>query len=185
YTHGLVSSVPDHMARSRLRGIKGVAVGAEDRPAGCAFAPRCGQVVETCLQHLPELLEVRTGRSVRCTEWSRTPTLIRRPGLETPGGRSSSSVLSVEELWAVYASAAGGLAAARSVSFSIDAGETLALVGESGSGKTTIARCIAGLHAPASGEIRFDGQPLAPLARKRPLRTRRDIQLIFQSPYES
>ena len=46
------------------------------------------------------------------------------------------------------------------------AGECVALVGESGSGKTTIARCIAGLHARVDGRIRFEGESLAGSARR-------------------
>jgi len=61
----------------------------------------------------------------------------------------------------------------------------VALVGESGSGKTTIGRCIAGLHQPTAGEIRFDGVPLAGAARRRSLDQRRRIQIVFQNPYES
>ena len=41
YTRGLLGAVPDHLAARRLHGIPGVAVGVSDRPAGCAYAPRC------------------------------------------------------------------------------------------------------------------------------------------------
>jgi peptide/nickel transport system ATP-binding protein len=71
------------------------------------------------------------------------------------------------------------------VSFDIHPGETLGLVGESGSGKSTAAAVIAGLLAPAAGTIRFDGQPLAPLAAGRSAQTRRRIQIIFQDPLSS
>jgi peptide/nickel transport system ATP-binding protein len=63
--------------------------------------------------------------------------------------------------------------------------ECLALVGESGSGKTTLARCVAGLHASYTGQILFRGQPLANSASARDAETRRNIQYIFQSPYNS
>ena len=71
------------------------------------------------------------------------------------------------------------------VSFDIYRGQCLALVGESGSGKTTIARCVAGLHTPSGGELRFAGAPLAPAAQERDRDARRRIQLVFQNPYES
>ncbi len=72
------------------------------------------------------------------------------------------------------------------VSFTIDAGRTLALVGESGCGKSTVARLLVGLHAPTRGEVLFDGRPMhATLDSRdgRPLRRR--LQMIFQDPYAS
>ena len=50
-----------------------------------------------------------------------------------------------------------GCLALNDVSFTIDAGQTIALVGENGSGKTTLARLIAGLYRPQSGTITWDG----------------------------
>ena len=47
------------------------------------------------------------------------------------------------------------------VSLRIRAGETVAFVGENGSGKSTLAAMIAGLRTPDSGEIRWNGRPLA------------------------
>jgi peptide/nickel transport system ATP-binding protein len=71
------------------------------------------------------------------------------------------------------------------VTFSLGAGECLALVGESGSGKTTTARCVVGLHRASAGSIEFDGQALAPVARRRTTEQRRRVQVVFQNPYES
>ena len=75
--------------------------------------------------------------------------------------------------------------ALRGVSFSLDAGSCLAVVGESGSGKTTLGRCLAGLHRPISGEVRFEGHALGGLAQDRPPDVRRRIQLVFQDPDSS
>jgi microcin C transport system ATP-binding protein len=71
------------------------------------------------------------------------------------------------------------------VSFSLDAGEKLALVGESGSGKTVTALSLLRLleDARLSGEIVFDGRDVLamPDAALRDLRGR-DIAVIFQEP---
>jgi peptide/nickel transport system ATP-binding protein len=98
---------------------------------------------------------------------------------------SGVALLAVEALHAEHATPLGPVTAARDVTFAVAPGESVALVGESGSGKTTIARCIAGLHAPASGRILLEGASLAPLAARRPREARRRIQIVFQNPYDS
>ena len=75
------------------------------------------------------------------------------------------------------------LRAVDDVSFAIERGETLGLVGESGCGKSTIARLLVGLYAPTSGNIFFDGEPVARFAQSRAMRRR--AQMIFQDPYAS
>ena len=72
------------------------------------------------------------------------------------------------------------------VSFSVARGEILGLVGESGSGKTTTALNVLGLVEPTEGEILFNGQSVSSLVHSRErLRLRRQMQIIFQDPYES
>jgi peptide/nickel transport system ATP-binding protein len=71
------------------------------------------------------------------------------------------------------------------VSLDISQGQTLALVGESGSGKSTTGRAILNLDPATSGEIYFKGQRIDQLNRKAMLPFRKQIQVIFQSPYSS
>ena len=52
----------------------------------------------------------------------------------------------------------------KDVSFSIAAGENVAIVGKSGSGKSTLVRLLLGFETPKRGSILFDGQDLAELA---------------------
>jgi iron complex transport system ATP-binding protein len=49
----------------------------------------------------------------------------------------------------------------RGVDLALHAGEGLALVGKNASGKSTLVRTLAGLLAPARGEVRLEGRPLA------------------------
>ncbi len=74
------------------------------------------------------------------------------------------------------------LEALRDVSLAWQEGETLALVGESGSGKTTLGRVLLGLQAPSGGVVRFRGHDLG---RSQQASLRREVQLIFQDPYQS
>jgi len=72
------------------------------------------------------------------------------------------------------------------VSFSVARGEILGLVGESGSGKTTTALNVLGLVEPTEGEILFNGQSVPEVVHSRGrLRLRRQMQIIFQDPYEA
>jgi oligopeptide/dipeptide ABC transporter ATP-binding protein len=59
-----------------------------------------------------------------------------------------------------------------------------AIVGESGSGKTTLARLLLGLIAPTSGEVLYQGKELHALSWPEQRRFLRDVQVIFQDPYE-
>ena len=76
------------------------------------------------------------------------------------------------------------LSAVRGVSFELKAGRTVALVGQSGSGKSTVARMIARLEIPTSGEILLDGTSTRPGPGS--VRAyRRQVQMVFQDPFAS
>ena len=72
----------------------------------------------------------------------------------------------------------GAIEALRGVTFSVEAGSVVGLVGDNGAGKSTLMKTITGIHRPDSGEIRFDG---APLAGKDPGDIRKaGIEMIYQ-----
>ena len=84
----------------------------------------------------------------------------------------------------------GYIKAVDNVDLFIRKGETLGLVGESGCGKTTLGQCIVRMHAPSSGEIRYNlGNnkmiDLLTLDKQEGFNVKRKIQMIFQDPYSS
>ena len=85
----------------------------------------------------------------------------------------------------VFQRAVAACKAVDGVSLSIEPGETLGLVGESGCGKSTLGKTVARLYEPTEGAIYFEGTNLSPLSRNELKPYRREIQMIFQDPYES
>jgi oligopeptide/dipeptide ABC transporter ATP-binding protein len=71
------------------------------------------------------------------------------------------------------------------VSFSVAAGETLAIVGESGCGKSTVSRLVLRLIEPDAGTITFEGKDLLAFGATELRAFRRHAQIIFQDPYAS
>jgi peptide/nickel transport system ATP-binding protein len=71
------------------------------------------------------------------------------------------------------------------VSLSLSKGEVLAIVGESGCGKSTLALTLMNLEKPTEGSIYFKGQDVTHLQGQKVKALRRQVQMIFQDPYES
>jgi urea transport system ATP-binding protein len=73
-----------------------------------------------------------------------------------------------------------GFRALDGVDLTVQEGELRFLIGPNGAGKTTLIDCITGLTAPAEGEVRFAGRPLARLREHR--RVQLGIGRTFQTP---
>jgi oligopeptide transport system ATP-binding protein len=71
------------------------------------------------------------------------------------------------------------------VSFDLGRGEVLALVGESGCGKSTLALTLLGLETPTAGSVLFEGRDVTHASGPEQKALRRQIQMVFQDPYES
>lgn len=79
----------------------------------------------------------------------------------------------------------GEVKAVDDINFTIDSGDVLGLVGESGSGKSTAGRAAIRLIEPTAGEVYFLGKSLLDLPKKQLKEMRKNIQMVFQSPYAS
>ncbi|MCB9771047.1 MAG: ABC transporter ATP-binding protein [Candidatus Omnitrophica bacterium] len=79
----------------------------------------------------------------------------------------------------------GKVKAVDGVDLVINEGENIGLVGESGSGKTTLGRIILKLYNPDAGSIMFDGQDWTHLSSSKLRRLRKNVQVVFQDPYNS
>ncbi len=98
----------------------------------------------------------------------------------------------------LFRRAAGHIRAVDDLTFQVEAGDSLGLVGESGCGKTTVGKLLVKLLEPTAGEILYhlpglegtaggDGRPVeaATIQGRQMKAFRRQVQMIFQDPYES
>ena len=106
--------------------------------------------------------------------------------LPAEGGRGDEPLLAVDNLHVEFSTRAGIVRAVNGVSYSLKAGETLAVLGESGSGKSVTAQAIMGiLDVPPArvpqGEVRFHGTDLLKLSEEARTQVRgQRIAMIFQ-----
>ncbi len=89
--------------------------------------------------------------------------------------KNVSKVFKVER--GFFAQKAQEVRALDAVSFQLEQFQTLGIVGESGSGKTTLAKIILRLVSPTEGTVTFDPARITDF--------RKDVQIIFQNPYNS
>ena len=99
-------------------------------------------------------------------------------------------IISIQEATKVYGG--GFLASSKPFvaldRFSLDIFESqskiVTIAGESGSGKTTLANMVLGFTLPTSGKILYKGQDVATMTREQRRTYRKEVQAIFQDPYE-
>ena len=216
YARLLLEALPDAAKRGEpLAAIGGSVPPLSQTFSACRFAPRCDKVFARCEAEAPVLLSEAgqggsTARSVRCFLYApgaaaaspvmagpvnRAPPPAARRGESAPPTPTAVPLLEVIQLRVVYPTrssllqrARPGFAAVGGVSFSLQAGRTLALVGESGCGKTTTGKAIVQLlrrQARIEGEALLDGQDLFRLEGAALLRARSQVQMIFQDPFAS
>ncbi len=96
-----------------------------------------------------------------------------------------------EHLTKVFSSSSGRgltsqkLTAVNDVTFDIMRGETFGLVGESGCGKSTLSKVALRLIESTSGSVLYQGQDIYKLKYRELRDIRREMQVVFQDPYDS
>lgn len=92
-------------------------------------------------------------------------------------------MLEVQNIKKIYRSRFGKneLEALKSINFTVDAGEYIAIMGESGSGKTTLLNILALLDRPTSGKVIFMGKDLQEIKDSEMAKFRREnLGFVFQ-----
>ena len=102
--------------------------------------------------------------------------------VETKGLKKYFQSGKVGLLETIFRQKAPVVKAVDNVTINLTEGEVLAVVGESGSGKTTLGKLLATLESPTGGEIYFRGEKVT---KKNSAVIRKQIQMVFQNPYES
>jgi len=91
------------------------------------------------------------------------------------------NILSIEHLTRVYGTGETAVTALNDVSFTVEAGEFIAIIGSSGSGKSTLMHLMGGVDRPTSGTVKLQGQDIfARNDEQLAVFRRREVGLIYQ-----
>lgn len=142
--------------------------------------PKLGSMVGRGRPMRFPVVDRTTGESDVPTEVPDTVKAAERPVLEVAGLTTRFEIRS-----GLLSSVKGRVHAVENVSFSLKAGETLALVGESGCGKSTTGRSVMRLIEPMAGSVLLDGVDVLKLSQHDLREQRKRMQMIFQDPFAS
>ncbi len=192
YSQALLNALPSIKDRGkRLTNISGeVPKLNQATMKRCRFLTRCPYAKEVCKNTLPGWKISKHDHRVRCLlpidfkeRASQQQELVQKT-CDISKKKAMETILSVENLKVSFRESnffrPRSHYAVNGISFSVNAGETLALVGESGCGKSTTAKALLGLLPISHGDIYYAGSLL--LKRKELCQ---EIQLIFQDPFSA
>jgi len=145
-----------------------------------AAIPRLGSMASRSRPMRFPVVDRTTGASDIPAEMPATVADNERPVLEVGGLTTRFDIAS-----GILGRVTGRVHAVENVSFSLSAGETLAIVGESGCGKSTIGRSVMRLVEPVAGSVLLDGTDVLKLGRRELHAQRKRMQMIFQDPFAS
>ncbi|NMB46232.1 MAG: ABC transporter ATP-binding protein [Firmicutes bacterium] len=203
YALGLLSSFPNIKAeRSQVSSLPGSPPNLLAPPPGCRFHPRCPLADEKCMQVEPIIRGVGDNdHKVAChkVEAIQQGSEIWGPVNSEPvkqEPKREEVILEVRSLVKHFPVRMGLLRSLRTseqpvlravdnVSFDVYKGEILGVVGESGCGKTTLARSLLRLTDATDGDAVFEGSSIMGKTPPEMKALRREMQVIFQDPYQS
>lgn len=189
YSRGLLGAVP-RIGRPGWGSILGTAADPASLAPGCAFAPRCPNVIDICHRVDPPLSPHGDVR-VACHAPVRGPAAADTGIMEPVGAADERDNLVVfAAVTKTFTSRAGlfrtqATPVLNGVDLHIGRAEIVGLAGVSGSGKTTLARMLVGLVDPTSGTVHVAGEQVGRLPRRALRRHRRQVALIEQDPYDA
>jgi len=145
-----------------------------------AAVPRLGSMGGRTRPMRFPIVDKVTGTSDEPTETPETVSSAQRPLLEVAGLTTRFPIRS-----GLLGKVSGRVHAVENISFTLRAGETLALVGESGCGKSTTGRSILKLIEPDNGTVLIDGQDVLAMNGRTLRDFRKHMQIVFQDPFAS
>ena len=188
----LFQATPDLYGDDAVMSIPGAPPRLDREVVGCPFQPRCDSTFEPCRKQ-PRQLEVADDHHARCHLNDSRSAGDRRVSADTATAddrcsrwRGSSPATRCRAAWwTVTRRPRSACTPSRASTSRSLPGEMLALVGESGCGKTTTAQTVMRMVEADAGPIRFRGQDISGLAPRSMRPLRREMQIIYQDPYES
>ena len=209
YTKGLFQCLP-RLGETKddrpLTSLPGQVIHQAQAAEPCAFAPRCRyEGTPGCEQEMARLRDRAADglgplsdrnenhrSACDCLSWTE-PAFENAPFLNSNTEPAKVTDREAPLLEAIdlktHYQVSGGLwgnrltlKAVDGVTFSIKAGQTMAIVGESGCGKSSLARIIVGLNPVTGGSLNFEGQPLPQNQAARPRDLASLMTMVFQNP---